>query len=76
MASKPKTATTTVSSLGTIQIHLESATRELKLAQDVYTKAVSRLKDAEMNHEKLTLELVNEMKTIREANTVSPVSLR
>lgn len=69
-------AKTTVLSLGEVQVALEAATRNLKLAQSNFIKASARLTEAEEKHSQITLELVNTAVTVRAASKVIPIALR
>lgn len=65
-----------VASLGTAQIALEAATKELLAAQAAYLKAAERLTVAEEAHVATTTALLNEMNTVRDKCKVPNLTLR
>lgn len=63
-------------SLGQAQVALETATRELKAAQDAMQKAIIRLQLAEEGHSNATTNLVAEFNTVRGQCKVTALDLK
>lgn len=69
-------AKTTVITLGDVQVELERATKELKLAQGNFLKASVRLQEAEESHNTAMVELANTASAVRAKAKVVPLALR